>query len=610
MQLTGPEAGRWADFADGGGRGQAHGDLIDLWRMRKGISTGEALAEIKAYLGIADPAFTRPKETKTYTRPKPPKDAQRAARGTRVEHYLRTERGLMTETTKAFGVAEAAVRIGKREDGSESRFQGPWILFPYLRREAGKVVTTNIKWLHLERRDGKKITLQEKGAQPGLFGWHLVPDAARAAVIVEGEIDAMTVHQWGYVGLSVPEGAGGGKKLDWIEHDWERLEQFETIYLCYDQDDVGQATIEEAAGRLGRHRCRRVKLPEKDPNDCLIKCAMTAEEFQACIEGAEDLAPATLANAADFREEVLEEFFAESTEKLGWAMPFPAMHGFRLRLGEVTILTGWNGSGKSLLAGQWVNHNIGQGVRACVASMEMLPRKTIARQVKQALAVSAPTRPEVNRVIDWLDGNLWIYNVRGTTKPDQLLPDLLYARRRYNCRFFVVDSLMRCGIGEDDYDAQKDFILSLCTFAEQELVHVVLIAHARKGADESKAPGKMDVKGTSAITDNAYNVLSLFRNKPKEAKLDRLENDKPKDAGTLAGQLADAKALPDAYLICDKQRHHPWEGRIRLWFDAGSLLYRDVRDGGPPRLAAREMMRDAPVAPPTLLDDGVDGFPV
>ena len=32
---------------------------------------------------------------------------------------------------------------------------------------------------------------------------------------------------------------------------------------------------------------------------------------------------------------------------------------------------------------------------------------------------------------------------------------------------------------------------------------------------------------------------------------------------------------PDGLLICDKQRNGAWEGRLRLWFDEGSMRFRD-----------------------------------
>ena len=63
-------------------------------------------------------------------------------------------------------------------------------VFPYLRD--GELV--NVKYRNIAE---KKDMRQEGGAEPCLFGWHLIDPKARAVAICEGEIDAMTLHQSG-----------------------------------------------------------------------------------------------------------------------------------------------------------------------------------------------------------------------------------------------------------------------------------------------------------------------------------------------------------------------------------------------------------------------------
>ncbi len=95
--------------------------------------------------------------------------------GTAVGDYLRGERGLTPDTIKAFRIMEGAA--WKRGDKT---IRGPWIMFPYLRPGKSGLETINIKWIHVERTpDGKKRVIQEAEAEPGLFGWHLVPEDAR-----------------------------------------------------------------------------------------------------------------------------------------------------------------------------------------------------------------------------------------------------------------------------------------------------------------------------------------------------------------------------------------------------------------------------------------------
>lgn len=164
--------------------------------------------------------------------------------------------GITDETIAAFRVAEQ-IRGGKT-----------YAVFPYLRD--GELV--NVKYRNIaEKRDMR----QEGGAEPCLFGWHLIDPKARTVAITEGEIDAMTLHQVGIPALSVNAGAGNHQ---WLENDWERLDCFSEILIFFDSDEAGKAGAQEIVRRLGLERCKLVTLPEKDANEFLQKGAC-GEDF-------------------------------------------------------------------------------------------------------------------------------------------------------------------------------------------------------------------------------------------------------------------------------------------------------------------------------------------
>ena len=52
----------------------------------------------------------------------------------------------------------------------------------------------------------------------------------------------------------------------------------------------------------------------------------------------------------------------------------------------------------------------------------------------------------------------------------------------------------------------------LCDFKHQHNCHIHIIVHPRKGADELQPPGKLDNKGTGAISDLADNCFTVWRN--------------------------------------------------------------------------------------------------
>lgn len=159
VRLAGVKAGVWADFATGEG-----GDLLDLWAQCRGLSISETMREVKAFLNIRD---DRPlQEVKKFKRPQRPECTTPKSE---VESWFES-RGINKETLKAFQIAE------KLQHGKT------YALFPYKRD--GELI--NIKYRNIKE---KKDMRQEGGAEPCLFGWHLIDPKARQITICEGEMD-------------------------------------------------------------------------------------------------------------------------------------------------------------------------------------------------------------------------------------------------------------------------------------------------------------------------------------------------------------------------------------------------------------------------------------
>lgn len=556
IRVSGDKVGVWADFATG----ERGGDLLDLWQAVRGVGLAPAMEEAASYLGLQlDGRNSRPQ--KEYRRPDKPRDCRRLHPQGAVLAYLK-ERGLTETTLTAFQVAEqpGAVRFPKVPNNPGT------VLFPYLRD--GELV--NCKYLAIARTaDGKKHTMQESGAEPCLFGWQTIPPDARAAVICEGEIDAMTWYQHGLPALSVPMGGGGGAKQDWIESDYDRLQRFDVLYVSMDMDGPGQEGAKAIIDRLGAERCRVVTLPGKDANQCLMD---GFRDFAGCLRTAKTQDPDELRSADTYLGAVLHEFFPAPDAPQGAATPWRKVGDLlRFRDSEVTVWAGYNGHGKSQVLNHVAAASLARGDRWCIASMEMPPARTLWRLVRQLTAQEKPTADYVRHSMGWLADKLWLFDLLGTAKTDRMMDVFAYAVRRYGIRQFVVDSLAKCGLAEDDYNGQKAIVERLSDFAHRHQAHIHLVSHARKGADENTPPGKMDIKGTGAITDMADNVITIWRNKPKEAKAADAE------AQNLA--LEDSWAQrADASLLVSKQRHTGWEGEIRLWFDAASLQYLEHRD--------------------------------
>lgn len=580
--IEGSKQGVWADFAAGTG-----GDLLDLWAAVRGLDRAATVREAKDYLGIDDRPL-RSVQPKVYRRPDPPKAAVKAVTNEPIRAYLTGERCLSPEVLALYKIG-ACLTVGPWEGWKRQEpAKGPWIVFPYL-LPSGELA--GVKYLHLRRKDGKKITLVEPGCEPVCFGWHTIDPMAKEVTICEGELDAATLAQYGYPTLSVPFGGGKGAKQQWIDHDWERLEPFETINLCFDADAAGEEAVAEIVQRLGAHRCRVVKLPHKDANKCLQE-GVTKQEIDACFEAAAYLSPPSLRCASDLTDDVLNEFFPPNERAKGLPIVIRTVP-FRYLSGEVTIYTGWNGSGKSLFLGQVVLGLMRSGERAVIASLEMRCARTLYRIVRQTTGTKAPTPEEVRWAMESLGEHLWLHDRIGTESVKTLLEVFDYARRRYGVRHFIIDSLMRLGIKEDDYNGQKDAVDQLCVWANATQSHVHLVAHARKRDGEHERPGKMDIKGTGAITDLAFNVISIWRNKPKEEAVQEYHRSGKLPKGV--DSLDELEDKMDALLSIEKARNvEDAEGRYPLWFDRSSMQYLAAADDRPSQFFAVGSVIDEP----------------
>lgn len=257
----------------------------------------------------------------------------------------------------------------------------------------------------------------------------------------------------------------------------------------------------------------------------------------------------------------LQAYFAGSGDAMvGDLLPWmKAQDDVRLRPGEVSVWAGYNGQGKSLLLGFVILGLMRQRRRCLIASFEMKPGRTLNRMCRQASQGTNPSAEFIDQFAHWTDDRLWLYDHQGMVGLDRMLAVCRYAHDQLGMHHIVIDSLMKCVRGEDDYNGQKDFIDALTAIARDTDMHIHIVHHMRKGAKESDVPGKFDLKGSGSIADQVDNLFVVWRNKGKEQDLQEGKEVEELD--------------PDSVLICDKQRNGEWEGRLKLWFHKPSMQY-------------------------------------
>lgn len=249
------------------------------------------------------------------------------------------------------------------------------------------------------------------------------------------------------------------------------------------------------------------------------------------------------------------------------------MHSTKLRSaiefrpGEVTVWAGFNGHRKSMFTGQVALDLIAQDEPTLLVSLEMLPRKTLYRMCRQATASNEPSPQARAEFLRWTDGRLWMFDHVGALTPTRALALCRYFADELKGRHVFIDSLMKVCQSEESLDEQKKLIGDLCAIGQETGLHLHVVAHAKKPGTEgeTRPPTKYDIRGSSAISDQCHNIVTVWMNKSK-----RTEMEKPSEL-----QSAEVLAKPDHLVTIEKQRNGDFEGRFALSFDARSLRFCD-----------------------------------
>ena len=252
--------------------------------------------------------------------------------------------------------------------------------------------------------------------------------------------------------------------------------------------------------------------------------------------------------AEDFTSEVMDYYM--TGEKLkGIKLPHTQWDSkFRLRAGEISLLGGINGAGKSLWASEVILSAMSQSYRCLSISLEMSPKSQLARMWRQASLQVEPSMEAGLQFTKWAKDKLWFYDQHGTVDPRTLMSVIRYVKDNHNVDFVLVDSLMTMSMNSDDWNGQKQVMQALANAARHLDVHVMLVTHARKGQDIKSRLSKWDISGSSDLTNRA-------------------------DVVFLLGRVYDDPST-DAYLSLCKARHFDGaEMDIDLRLDMASLNY-------------------------------------
>ena len=508
--------------------------------MRQVGNYHETQAEIKALLGITDVQTVA-----SAPKPEPPSVQMKPLTGSWAMEYLTKKRGLSTNTLRKYGV---------RSHSRNSSYNTDFYAFKFVSPDGDYVM---LKSVGIDKCDKGRKDIWSTAAYATLWGWPTVDDTSDQITICEGEIDAMSLDDMGadMPALSIPSGCSN---LGWIENDYEALERFETIYLCFDNDEAGEKAANEVAKRLGITRCKRLRVPK--PHNDLNDLLLAGDGLGPLYENAESYDPKTLKPVDGMAAELSEEIGRYQQENEHNPFLFPELK-YRFRKGELTIVGGYPGHGKSQWLYQSCMHEmINNDRRACIASFE-IPSKSMLFNMLWMHNGHMPKEDSIQSDITQFQDRLWfIEGVEGGTNSwESLHQDFLYAHRRYGVDLFVIDALMHIA-AKDDWSGQERIAKDAAKFAIDNDVTVLLVCHAdAKKAGSGQVPELEDVLGGQGIGAAAHAAVMIWRNKAKEKAIEAGEN------------VTDE--MPDGRMYVPKQRANGVTIYRDLWFDTARRTF-------------------------------------
>ena len=404
----------------------------------------------------------------------------------------------------------------------------PNILWMPFFNEYGKLVF--IKYRNMAYKKGRKGSKEwcEEGGQPILFGMKQCTNFDRL-VITEGQLDSMSVSEAGIENAcSVPTGMNG---FTWLPNCLEWIKKFDRVVVFGDMEKGHMSLLDTLKQRLP-NRVLAVRkedyLGEKDANDILR--SFGADAVRRCVENATEPDMSCVKELADVQDVDLNLLPKVKTG----IFSLDATLGGGICYGQVCLLTGKRGDGKSTLMSNIFADALDQGVGAFAYSGE-LAGYHFKRWLNCQLAgnphmIASKNEygedvytidPEANRKInDWYRGSAFIFDntaLDDGEEMESLLEVIKGVASRKNVKLICIDNLMTAmdTVTEQNnlYLAQSNFVGALKKVAVKYDVAIILVAHPRKSGKDETGFDNDNVSGSGDITNKVDIVMCYSRAK-------------------------------------------------------------------------------------------------
>lgn len=388
----------------------------------------------------------------------------------------------------------------------------------------------------------------ESNTKPILYGMWLC-EKSGTLVVTEGQIDALSLAAAGIKNpVSVP---GGAQNFRWVKYCRDFVERYNEIVIFGDCENGKITLVDGFCKHFPKIKIRAVRIVDylkcKDANEILqgFPGNHGYAILRECVENAVDVRRLPVKKMSE-----IDWHYSDTEQKIktGFLQLDRTIKG--LAYGQLCILTGWSGDGKSNFASQMAVNIAHQGVGVLIYSGEMsneLVTEQIsfiiagASRITQTISEDDDTRTLTdedetrkgitawmihNKIYLWEDQPIMDDNQKDETV--SFLNQLEMAIDMLECRFIILDNLMTLlTVSEDSdvYQAQTNLIKRLKTVARAKNVVILLVAHPRKSPTSSRELTQDSISGSKDIVNLADMVFAYTRHRdPEKAQYPRRLN--------------------------------------------------------------------------------------
>lgn len=383
--------------------------------------------------------------------------------------------------------------------------------------------------------DDKRFSVEGTWKEASLFGQQLFNKGGKYVTIVEGEFDALAAYQMlgsRYPVVSIRNGAGSALADCKTNYEW--LDTFENIVICFDADEQGQSAASQVAELFGT-KARVYKHTSGFKDACEYLSAQESKQYVDKWWAAEQYVPDGIVAGKG-----LWDLVNQPVEKAEVMYPYQGMNEltYGIRTGELITVTAGSGLGKSQFLREIVYHILKNTDSGNIGLMFL--EESVKKTARSLMALSAnkPLHlPDVEISDDDLrlafddtlgTDRLYLFDHFGSTGVDNIISRVRFMAKALGCKYIFLDHVSIVVSSQENGDERKaldEIMTKLRMIVAETGICLFAVSHLKrpdtKGHEEGAATSLSQLRGSGSIGQLSDIVLGLERNGQAEDMTDR-----------------------------------------------------------------------------------------